>query len=392
MSKQYISTVSTGAAHESDILDLAVTNRYTVTVSSDGYANFWDNKQDETHDPRKFVTRKLVNRAGLHHVAAYESVLPGSQVKVVVLAVVAFDGSLTFLCFVQDDIKTLVEVSAGGVDGFKELNSWCPGFYIDPESKSDYLVVTQASGETAVYRMEIAVDGKKENAVSIALEKFGTIKPTHSSTPNSLAISATVEKKIAIGYTSGEVVLYDLESLKPIYTFKSTDVGGSGSSSVPRAIRFSPGGSILAVARDNQSVGSITLYDAKYGENVGSLTTPSHSSKTKNVGGFAHDGWIMGLSFDEEGKLLASCGFDKCIRVWNMETRERVATITVSVSDLDGDAASGAGAPELDHSVVSGVQFIKKGIRGGLGGDTNEGLCAISFDRGIRWYREAGGI
>ena len=70
-----------------------------------------------------------------------------------------------------------------------------------------------------------------------------------------------------------------------------------------------------------------------------------------------------------------------------METRERVATINVSLSDF-GDVEGS----EMDNSVVSGVKFIRKGVRGGIGGDTNEGLCAISFDRGIRWYREAGGI
>ena len=93
------------------------------------------------------------------------------------------------------------------------------------------------------------------------------------------------------------------------------------------------------------------------------------------------------MSFDEEGKHLASCGFDKCIRVWNLETSEREATISISISDLDDTTHN-----DQDESVASGVAFIKKGVRGGSGGDSNEGLCVVSFDRGIRWYREAGGI
>ena len=141
----------------------------------------------------------------------------------------------------------------------------------------------------------------------------------------------------------------------------------------------------MAVARDNQAAGSITLYDVEHGENVGSLATPSHSAKSV-VGGFAHQGWILGLSFDEEGKHLASCGFDKCIRVWNLETSEREATISISISDLDDTTHN-----DQDESVASGVAFIKKGLEVALVVTAMKD-CVSSFDRGIRWYREAGGI
>lgn len=74
--------------------------------------------------------------------------------------------------------------------------------------------------------------------------------------------------------------------------------------------------------------------------------------------------------------------------MWNLETSEREATINISITDLD-DASN----DDLqDESVASGVKFIGKGVRGGAGGDSNEGICVISFDRGIRWYREAGGV
>jgi len=38
------------------------------------------------------------------------------------------------------------------------------------------------------------------------------------------------------------------------------------------------------------------------------------------------------------------------------------------------------------------VKYIHKNVRGGLGGAKNEGLVVVALDRGIRWFREAGGI
>ncbi|EGW30561.1 uncharacterized protein SPAPADRAFT_63398 [Spathaspora passalidarum NRRL Y-27907] len=381
MGKQYIFTVNASQAHTSDILGVAITNKYTISVSSDGYAKFWDNKKDEIHNPSEYVKSCFINKIGIHHIAAYENTLPSSTVKVTLLAFACFDGSVVFKYYVNDDFDTLKDW-----EDTKMSNCWVPQFYRDPESKQDYFIVTKTTGSTSVNHLKIT---EQDGEVAIAIEQTGELDPATSSFPNSLAVCPTKNKKAAIGYINGDVLLYDFENLKLVYTFHSPDLQQSyksSTTSIPRVLAFSPGGTLLAVARDNQAAGSITLYDVDHGENVGTLTTPSHNTKS-TIGGFAHQGWIMDLSFDEEGKLLASGGFDKCVRVWNLETGEREATINISASDLD-DVEQG----EHDTSVVSGVRFIKKGVRGGAGGDSNEGLCVVSFDRGIRWYREAGGI
>lgn len=384
MGKQYISTVSAAQAHKLDILGVAMTGKYTITVSSDGYAAFWDNKKDEVHQPLEFVTHKLIKDIGIHHVAVFETVPTGLTTKLVVLAFGCFDGSIVFYYYRNDDLETFSLIDTGKVfsDGF-----WSPGFYKDPESVQNLFVVTKANGSTAVYSLSLNLE---DLSIEVA-DLIGTLNASSiTSFPNSLGISLTSEALCAVGYSSGDVVVFNLKSLKQEFTFHSTDLQveeGQGSSSIPRIVEFSPGGTLLAVSRDNQSAGSITLYDVKYGENVGSLTTLSHSAKT-NIGGFAHEGWIMGLSFNEDGSLLASCGFDKCVRVWNMELREREATLVINITDLEDTTQD----EEADASVCSGVAFIKKGVRGGAGGDSNEGLCVVSFDRGVRWYREAGGI
>lgn len=385
MGKQYISTVTASNAHRLDILGVVMTSKYTITVSSDGYAAFWDNQVDEVHNPEDHVVRQLINPIGIHHVAVFEDVPPGLTTKVMLMAFACFDGSVKFFSIKNTDMATFLAVETGNLFA---SDCWCPGFYKDPTSAQHFFVVTKANGKTGVYNLDLIVDGEK---VDIALNTLvGELNSSNnfSSFPGALAVSS--EGLCAIGYTMGDVVVYNLKGLKQLFTFHSTDLQvkvGVGSTSVPRVIEFSPGGSILVVARDNQSAGSITLYDIKYGENIGSLTTLTHSAKT-TIGGFAHESWIMGLSFNADGTLLASSGFDKCVRVWSMELREREATLQISLSDLE----TTEGCDDSDISVCSGVSFIDKGVRGGLGGDINEGLCVVSFDRGIRWYREAGGV
>ncbi|EGV63244.1 Ski complex subunit Rec14 [Yamadazyma tenuis] len=386
MSKQYISTNCVSGAHNSDIFDVAVVNKYTITVGSDGYARFWDNKLDEIHNPKDHCVSHQIDPTGIHHINTYENTLNlnGDHVKVVLVGFGCFSGYTKISFFVGDDVSGLKEIKVP-----KELqkSSWTPIFYKDPESKQDYLVVTQMDGGIVLYKLDIT--GSKDE-IFIELTKQTELKTIEGSFPISVDVSQVVDGNIAVGYTNGDVVLYTLETLKVINSFHSTDLQTSGNSktsnAVPRVVTFSPGGSVLAVARDNQNSGSITLYDVKYGENVGTLTKPSHSTSA-TVGGFAHDGWIMGLSFDDEGELLGSCGFDKCVRIWNLDDKERVATLNLSASDFEDTDQT-----EMDSSIASGISFISKGTRGVSGGDNNHGICVVSFDRGVRWYRQAGGI
>lgn len=383
MGKQYISTVSASQGHELDIFGLAITKKYTITVSSDGYAKFWDNKIMEAHNPSDHVESILINKIGIHHIASFESTLPNSTISLVVLAFVCFDGSVSFKYYTNDDIKTINDIDS---TQFKS-KFWAPKFYNDPESKQSYFICTKANSSISINSLDIDTTNPD---IDIKITNIRDLNFGISCFPHSLAVSSTEDKFLAVGYDNGDVILCEFVQGKIIYTFHSSDLRVSksvGSKSIPRVIEFSPGGSILAVARDIQSVGSITLYDVKYGENIGSLTAPSHSSKA-SVGGFAHDGWIMGLSFDEQGKNLISCGFDKCARIWNLETKEREATINISITDLENTDHD----EDSDKSVASGVLWVRKGIRGEAGSSNNEGICLISFDRGIRWYREAGGI
>lgn len=387
MGKQYISTFTASRAHKLDILAVKMTKRFTITVSSDGYAAFWDNQVEDGQNLEDHVVRQMINPIGIHHLAAFEDVPPELTTKVLLVAFACFDGSILFYSIFNNDMSTFLSVDTGNLFAH---DFWCPGFYQDPQSKQHLFVLTRATGRTSVYNLDFLVGN---DTVGIKLDTLvGELNSSNLLSSFPVALDVSSEGHCAVGYTMGDVVVYSLFGLKQIFTFHSTDLQveegeGIGSTSVPRVVKFSPEGSTLAVARDNRSAGSITLYDITYGENVGSLTTPSHSAKA-TVGGFAHESWILDLSFNASGTLLASAGFDKCVRVWNLFLRAREATLQLSTSDLD----STEDIDESDISICSGVSFIDKGVRGGLGGNINEGLCVVSFDRGVRWFREAGGV
>lgn len=202
------------------------------------------------------------------------------------------------------------------------------------------------------------------------------------------ALDLSSNNLLATGFQNGDVVLTQLDTCKPVYTFRSFGSKGlKQNSSTVRSVKFSPLGKLLAVASDSGAYGIITLYDTVYGECVGNFTIPSHSSQTA-TGAYAHDGWIFEIDFNENGESLLSAGYDGKLRVWNVSTRERESTIILNKTDVDNEEIS----TEDVKPSATGAKFIKKGTRGGAGGDNNDGIVIISLDKGIRWYREAGGI
>lgn len=128
---------------------MAITNKFTVSISSDGYAKFWDNKQDEVHQPKEFVQSVFIDKSGVHAIAVYENTLPNSTLKVTLFSFACFNGSIVFKYYINDDFSTLKDLT--DVDECSAGKSWNPGFYKDPEAKQDYFIVTRANGTTSVF-------------------------------------------------------------------------------------------------------------------------------------------------------------------------------------------------------------------------------------------------
>lgn len=82
-------------------------------------------------------------------------------------------------------------------------------------------------------------------------------------------------------------------------------------SGLPMALKFSPGGSLLAVG---DYEGNVVLWDA---------VTRHEVTRWK-----AHRSAVRGLSFSRDGKILVTCGDDQAIHLWEPATQRRLSTLT----------------------------------------------------------------
>lgn len=372
----------------------------TITISGDGYLKLWDNSIKEGQTPDEHVKEVFVDKVGLHHIAVFEDTI--NSARVIVIAVTTFAGKVLFYQLEQplNELKKLdLELKSKTTSGEQEDQLkgnpnysvyWAIEFLKDPLNKDHKFVSTQANGFTKIHNFAATVS--EEGHVSFELTYFGLVEPKSPSFAMSLAVSPE-NYLIATGFNNGDIIVSEVDKCRAVFTFHKPSISnestGTTLSSSIRALRFSPNGNILAAAYDSGNSGNISLYDTKYGELIGNLTIPTHSaSATININ--AHESWIFALDFNQDGDLLLSAGFDGKLRVWDIESREREATLTSSVSDFSSESAGRS--LEGDLVGILDAKFIRKGVRASTGLATNDGIVTVGMDRGVRWYREAGGI
>ncbi|SCU83070.1 LAFA_0D01574g1_1 [Lachancea sp. 'fantastica'] len=397
----YISTANCGKAHETDIFGLCVSNPYTATVSGDGFLKLWQNRLMEGSKPKEHVLTKFVHKTGLHHVDTFHSFEQGG-LEVFLAACVSFSGQL-FLYSVNPTTGEFEELDLLSKNE-KQKSFWCVKFFkSDDRTVSHKLVVTDVKGGTFVWDLTLFRQNEQDQDQNqddadvgekdVHLVFLGEISATEPKFATSVDVS--VKGTVATGFQDGSVVVSQLQTLRPIYNFEGFGIKGTeASSGTVRDVKFSPLGGLLAVANDSGSYGSVTLYETQYGERVGNLTVPTHSSQN-SIASFTHDGWVFGVSFNSTGEFLATCGYDGKVRVWDVKQRERVSTLNISAEDIEQEediVSQDEHGDSLKTPPVMGVSFIDKGVRGGIGGDTNEGLTCVCLDRSVRWFREAGGV
>ncbi|ODV59019.1 SKI complex subunit WD repeat protein SKI8, partial [Ascoidea rubescens DSM 1968] len=421
-SRKFISTSNAFNAHDSDIYAVAVSSPYTITIGGDGYLKLWQNKISETDNPKTSASSFLIDNSGLHHLSLFESpiLINLKKLNLILVSVVAFSGTIYFFQIIHDtllpldakfyqndlqDYHDILSKKNNTVDNkitgeFFWAIEWFKASDIsfsDINQIQNKFLATQSKGDTKIWNVLISIS--KNDKLELSFINHGLIKPKSPNFAMSLAVSPS-QNLVATGFQNGEIILSQIDSSRSIYSFYNNSVQFSNQlnnktySSSIRSLKFNPDGSLLVAALDSGSFGNIYLYDTKYGELAGMLTMPTHSASTSiNVN--AHDGWIFGIDFNLEGDLLVSGGYDGKLKIWNIDTRSKDGQILISPSDLipeDEDVREDDNLPANDYVAIIDVKYIKKGIRGGSGGDTNEGLVAVGFDGGIRWYREAGGI
>ena len=70
--------------------------------------------------------------------------------------------------------------------------------------------------------------------------------------------------------------------------------------------------------------------------------------------GLWHQGSVLSVAFSPDGKVLASCGRDKTVKLWNVATGELLKTLTEHTGDVyhvtfsrKGDLLASAGRDKM---------------------------------------------
>lgn len=434
MSRVYVPVANVGKAHAADIYSLSITPLHTITASGDGYLKLWPNKRllhDKAPQLKESSVSVFVDPSGLHHVDAFYSIEGHGIGLVYLIATVSFSGRVRFYRYREDNgsdgsgsntgkLELLESLSKSMGVEFEQKSFWgCKWVKSDDQVVSHRFVACDVKGSTYVWRFHTFEsdegsdakvppgnnnnnnnddDATREQVVQekLGFEFQGEVSPSASNRPVfATCIDISPAKGLlATGFANGTVVVSQLSTLRPLYTFEGFGMEGidQNSNSV-RRIKFSPGGNLLAVANDSGSYGCVTLYETEFGERIGNLTVPTHSDQS-NIGMFAHNGWVFSLAFNSSGECLATCGYDGKIRVWDVKTKEHLTTLNISANDIEVEEdilLSDENGDSLRVPPVFDIEYVNKGIFNGIGNESNEGLCCVCMDRSIRWYREAGG-
>jgi len=91
-------------------------------------------------------------------------------------------------------------------------------------------------------------------------------------------------------------------------------------------VAFSPDGKQLASGGDDQKIkiwDPETLWEiATFAVSLGSAIRTTRGTQSE------HSDWINSLAFSQDGNILASGSPDQMIELWNIETRQKIATLT----------------------------------------------------------------
>jgi WD40 repeat protein len=119
---------------------------------------------------------------------------------------------------------------------------------------------------------------------------------------------------IAAGGFRGQLQVFEMRDGSQRFSIKSTE-------EIPMSVAFSPDNSTIATSA-GYSDSVIRLWDAHTGKAIGSLE--------------GHRGWVSGLVFTPDGKLLISSAADQTIRLWDWATVKPAGVLRGHLAEVDG--------------------------------------------------------
>lgn len=315
MTTPFIKTFAVENAHKNDIYALAACSRFTLAASGDGHISMWDNSAPS--DTLTVLNQQPL-KSGVHHLRVGEN----GRFAVAV----AFDG--TVLAY---DIKNQTSMALAAAQ--KQIKgAWC-------------CAVTDHISAVATLQGSIFVLDIESGEVVAELSE--PLSSTDVKRQPCMCVDISSDAKyVAGGYEGGKLRIYSVETGRIAYTLPSHI-------SRPRCVRFNPQSSLLAVT-GNQAIALYTLAGGSY---LGSMV--------------GHESFVYALAFDGAGERLLSVAGDGRVKVWSVELREAIFTI----SDTKLPLFAGCWVPERMNII----------------GGAPSGFVTAGVDRTIRWYREASG-
>ncbi|XBW35546.1 hypothetical protein QEN19_001121 [Hanseniaspora menglaensis] len=405
MSKNFIPTAHVGSAHMTDIYNVQLSKPFTVTASGDGLLKLWKNSFPEGDQPEDYVYEKFVSKQGIHHSSFLHFIHPDTRKEYFYVACVTFAGELKFYQFDIENKEFLsledkLFIKFQDSKLLKNNQFWLVKFLsknINNKVFNDKLILSTIDSKVIsvdlLFNSEEEIFETSETFELQMTEKTLGNSSSINSTPFITSLDATNmgNNLITLGFNTGHVLILNLFSLRTNFIISLV-------SKPIRCVKISNKGKLLAVAHDMGVYGCVSLYDIETGDYIGDYTNTMHSTNTnsQSLVGYAHSKSCMSVDFNPTDEYLLSSGLDGKFIVWETITREKVASSKLSCNDIENvDKIVSVDKVTLENLSIPGIldcKYIPKNVRGGLGGAKNEGIVVVSLDRGVRWFREAGGI
>ncbi|KAL6938476.1 hypothetical protein ACO0OL_001016 [Hanseniaspora opuntiae] len=400
MSKNFIPTVHKGKAHEADIFNVQYSKFATITTSGDGYLKVWKNYLNEGDLPEDNVQSKFLTKAGLHHTSFLEFKDLETKKSMLFIGTISFTGELFIEKYDVEknefendlDLKKILnfdtmmesqEDQSKSYHNIIEKNT----FYLikflpmnlNNKIPMDKLLLTTVDSKVIVldlmYQSETSTfDVTKVETLQITEKSLGFKTLQQSETPFITCMDAS--NKLSNVLTLG---------------FNTSHAPDSESVHTDPAVQY------ISDFKAPMTLASTAVSLCMTSKRATSLaTTRTTHTQPKDTNTFTHTASCLAIDFNETDEFIATAGLDSVVNVWETITRERVGRIKVACSDIENNQDIMDKDPvtleTLTYPGIMDVKYIHKNSRGGLGGAKNEGLVVAALDRGIRWFREAGGI
>ncbi|KAL6935020.1 related to Antiviral protein SKI8 [Hanseniaspora guilliermondii] len=415
MSKNFIPTVHKGKAHEADIFNVQYSKFATITTSGDGYLKVWKNYLNEGDLPEDNVQSKFLTKAGLHHTSFLEFKDLETKKGMLFIGTISFTGELFIEKYdlekneFENDLElrkilnfdTLMEEEQDTTKSYYNIIEKNTFYLIKFLPKNlnnkitmDKLLLTTVDSKVIVldlvYQSETSTfDVTRVELLQITEKSLGFKTLQQSETPFITCMDASnkLSNVLTLGFNTSHVLILNLFTLTQLFNISLI-------SKPIRCVKISNNATLLAISHDLGINGCVSLYDIETGDFIGDYTNNSHTAKDTNT--FTHKASCLSMDFNESDEFIITAGLDGVVNVWETITRERVGRIKISCNDIENNSDILDTDPitleSLTNPGIMDVKYIHKNTRGGLGGAKNEGLVVVALDKGIRWFREAGGI